>query len=314
MDENGEWIHILVGAIIGGVVNLAMNWNNCDGPWEYIAAFGVGAAGGAATAAVGGTDGGASFWAITGTAAAAGALTSSTNSVIAQTGENFSGMNQVNWGLVGKQGGIGAISGFAGSAAGTWAANSSMLVNGVNSPILRSAIVSPIASGAGHVAGSTAYGLFEGQSLGQSFSGSFNGLGQSMALGTALGVTSTVAVSYGNKVNPFTGKAIVQKNTPQYDLSPDPNGDNITLYRGTTGSERDGGALFMTDDPNYAATYVRNGGRVVEITIPRSTLWLMQQNGLISLPTPGIYAPTGVSGSEYIVSPSGAKYFINVFK
>nr|MBP8603300.1 hypothetical protein [Bacteroidaceae bacterium] len=30
-DPDGEWVHIVVGAVVGGVVNLAMNWNNCDG-------------------------------------------------------------------------------------------------------------------------------------------------------------------------------------------------------------------------------------------------------------------------------------------
>ena len=34
----------------------------------------------------------------------------------------------------------------------------------------------------------------------------------------------------------------------------------------------------MTDNPTHAATYVKNGGQVVEITIPRSTYLQMQHN------------------------------------
>ena len=37
----------------------------------------------------------------------------------------------------------------------------------INSSILRSAVVSPLASGAGYIAGGTASGLFNGQSLGK---------------------------------------------------------------------------------------------------------------------------------------------------
>ena len=52
----------------------------------------------------------------------------------------------------------------------------------------------------------------------------------------------------------------------------------MTKYRGTTGSGK-GGSLIMTDDPNYASTYVKNGGTVVNATIPRSTYMQMQFNG-----------------------------------
>lgn len=41
-----------------------------------------------------------------------------------------------------------------------------------------------------------------------------------------------------------------------------------TLYRGTTGSENGDGPLFLTDDPDYAAGYINNGGQVVKVEIP----------------------------------------------
>ena len=205
VDQNGEFWHIVVGALVGGVVNLVANLNNSQGFWEHLAAFGVGALGGAVTAAVGGSDGGASFLAITGTAAGMGALTMGTNSIIAQTGPNFSGMNNVNWGAVGKNALVGGASGFASGAVGVWATNSGMLVKGINSPVLRSLVASPLASGAGHIVGGTTYNLLEGQNFGNAFSNSFDGLGQSIAMGTMLGVTTTIVNSYAHKVSPWTG-------------------------------------------------------------------------------------------------------------
>jgi hypothetical protein len=275
-----------------------MNWDNCNGFWEYAVAFGLGAAGGATTAALAGTDGGASFWAITGTAALTNATIAGANSVIAQTGENFSGMDNVSWGQVGKSSFIGGVSGFAGSSVGYWATNSSMLVNGINSPILRSAVVSPLASGAGHIAGGTTVGLFQGQSLETSFTNSFDGIGQNMLLGTAIGITTTVGLSYANKISPWTGKSLQAQ--PLYDYTPDPLGDNIKLYRGTTGSEGKGGALFLTTDPNYAATFVKNGGQVIEITMPRSTFQQMQWNGVLQ-PLNGVHTISGTGAGEFVI-------------
>lgn len=203
-DPSGEWIHILIGAVIGGVVNLAANWDNCDGFWEGFAAFGVGAGAGAVTAATGGA--GASVWTVIGVSAGSGAITSATNNVIAQTDKNFKGFEKVDWMSVGKSSAVGSVAGAAGGAAGYYASSASFLVNNVNSPVLRSAVVSPLASGAGHIAGGTTSGLLEGHSLKTSFYSSFEGLGTSMAVGGTIGVASTIGVCYATNINPWTGK------------------------------------------------------------------------------------------------------------
>jgi hypothetical protein len=81
-----------------------------------------------------------------------------------------------------------------------------LLVNGINSPILRSAIASPIAAATGHIVGGTANGMiFEGNSFWTAAENSLDGIGKSVAFGTALGVTTTIAVSYANGINPFNG-------------------------------------------------------------------------------------------------------------
>ena len=122
VDENGEWIHILIGAIIGGVCNLVANWGNCESIWEYMAAFGIGAAVGALSAAGGawvagatkaaGVFAGAAIGAATGavTGAASGYLLNGINNIV--SGENFNHnwkstvLSGALWGAIG-----GAVSG-----------------------------------------------------------------------------------------------------------------------------------------------------------------------------------------------------------
>ena len=98
------------------------------------------------------------------------------------------------------------------SAAGYWASNAKFVVNGINSPILRSAVVSPIAAGAGHIAGGTTANLFGGQSLNEAFLNSFKGIGQSMLINGAIGVGTTIAVSYASGINPLNGKPLSIRN------------------------------------------------------------------------------------------------------
>jgi len=53
-DPDGEWIHLVIGAIIGGTANVIANWKKIDGNfWKGVGYFGVGAAAGALGAGVG---------------------------------------------------------------------------------------------------------------------------------------------------------------------------------------------------------------------------------------------------------------------
>jgi hypothetical protein len=80
--------------------------------------------------------------------------------------------------------------------------------------------------------------------------------------------------------------------------------------QGTTGSENGNGDLFMTTDPNYAATYVQNGGQVVEVTIPRSTIYLMQQNSVLNVSPNPQYHVNGTYGVEYRFNSSVKPFII----
>ena len=209
VDPDGNFWHIVIGAAVGGVLNLWGNWDNCDGFWQGFVAFCVGAGTGAAVAATGGAAS-AGLGSVVGVSALGGAGTAATNDIIRQTGRNFEGFGGVNWALVGENAIIGATSGAASGAAGYWASNASLSINdiAVQSPILRSAIASPIAAGAGHVASGTTEGLLQGNSLGDAFTGSLEGIGTSMAIGGTIGVTSTMATCYATKISPWTGERI----------------------------------------------------------------------------------------------------------
>jgi hypothetical protein len=180
--------------------------------------------------------------------AAGGAVTAGTNSVIAQTGKNFSGFNQVDWGQVGISSAIGRVAGFAGGSAGYAASNASFVVNGISSPALRSAVVSPLAAGAGHIAGGTTANLIAGQNLGDAFANSFEGLGKSMAIGGAIGVAATIGVSYANGVNPFSGKMAYPSNNGFQ------NEANPTMHRKGTIIDRYGNLdAYGNDNGSFVA-------------------------------------------------------------
>ena len=157
-DESGEWIHILAGGLIGGTLNLIANWENCEGFWEYAAAFSVGAASGAVTAATAGATSG--FFATIGggmaVATVAGASTSATNSIISQTSDNFS-EGSIDWGYVGKSSIAGGVSGAAGYFAGGWASEKvgDIAVNGfrIKSPVLSSGLNGLAGGAVGGMAG-----------------------------------------------------------------------------------------------------------------------------------------------------------------
>ncbi|MDH6344169.1 RHS repeat-associated protein [Parabacteroides sp. PFB2-12] len=202
-DPSGEfaWFYWAGAALIGGISNLVANWDNVDGFWQGATTFVTGAGAAVGVLATGGS--GAAV--VIGTGAAGTALVSANNSVVAQTGKNFEGFNKVDWGLVGRHAVIGGVAGAASTSVGYWASTASFTINGIDSPVLRSVVVSPLASGAGHVAGGTTVNLLKNQPLGEAFANSFDGIGQSMAIGTAMGVATTIGVSYASGVNPWTG-------------------------------------------------------------------------------------------------------------
>ena len=219
-DEDGEWLHIVIGAAVGGIGNLIGNWKNCSGFWEYFAAFGVGAAMGAAVAATGGALAAVEgFGAVAGTIGmgmVGGAVNSATGNIIQQTGKNFEGIEDIDGSSLMKASAIGAVAGGVGAGVGMTlpGADFSVTINeeAVKSPLLASFISGSVAGGAAHVAGGTTAGLLSGQSLGNAFQNSLSGFWTSFWTGGAFSAASTAAYSVVNGINPLNGKALDSNN------------------------------------------------------------------------------------------------------
>ena len=146
-DPDGEWVHIVVGAVVGGIINVATNWDNLDSFGEGLASFGIGAATGALTTV------NPALGAVVG-----GAFTSAGNNVIAQTG-NGVGLNQVNWGQVGGQAVLGAVVGGV-----TYGVGSAINQTGITNKILdASGITNNVAR---NIVGSTVNGVMVGTTVG----------------------------------------------------------------------------------------------------------------------------------------------------
>lgn len=128
-DENGEFFGLIVGAIIGGVINVALNAKNISNVWQGLAYFGIGAAAGALSAGIGsgvnvamaGGSFGAGFMGtatgISSTGFISGALTGAASGFaggfVTNSGNAWmsgAGFGEGLWAGV-KAGGIGALSG-----------------------------------------------------------------------------------------------------------------------------------------------------------------------------------------------------------
>jgi len=90
---------------------------------------------------------------------------------------------------------------------------------------------------------------------------------------------------------------------------------NSTGHRPALAEEQDNSRpLFMTDNPKYAAEYVLNGGKVLSIEIPRSTLFQMQMNGVLNISPQPQYHINGLSGIEYRFAPEIKSVIVPRFK
>ena len=112
-DPSGEFWHIIIGAVVGGVINVATHWKDIDNIWEGMGSFALGAGAGAVTAATGGASSG--FFATAGGALAVaggtGAITAAGNGIINQSdGTTLRGLD---WNVIGTNAAIGAASGLA---------------------------------------------------------------------------------------------------------------------------------------------------------------------------------------------------------
>ncbi|UPK67195.1 RHS repeat domain-containing protein [Chitinophaga filiformis] len=115
-------------------------------------------------------------------------------------------------------------------------------------------------------------------------------------------VVESVFAKLSVKTIPFFKKAApVIKDAAEYlkIMKPKDEFDAVkTLYRGTTGSEAGSTILFLTDDAAVAATYVKNGGQVMEYEISQYALFALKNAGELEMKT-GIHVAGQIS-TEYM--------------
>ncbi len=305
-DESGEFVltsALVIGciiggaAIIGGTVNVLSNLENINGFWQGFTTALSGAISGAGVAAVGIFSGGG---ALVFAGAGAGALTSFNNSLVAQTGENFNGIEQVNWNTVGKLTISGAMAGAVSAYVGSSVITSMPLsFNGtiLTSPIEKTVASSLVASAAGHVVGGTTYGMLSGESFEDAFLNSLDGIWQSMAMGVAISVCSTLGTCLFQGINPFDG---VRAYPPNNGFKGEPI-DDILESRAVI--DRYGGT-----EGKYAAT---EGTPFSERGLPLVSKTDTYSRYLVVKPIP---VQSGeAAGSFWFASPGGGTqfYFLN---
>ena len=265
-DPSGEFFLVddLLFALIGGTVNVIsqiISGNLTKDNWyQGFAYFGAGAVGGwmseYASPVVGGM-----FM---------GAANATLNGAFSGNGVSFESV-LVGAVLGGATAYIGGeIGGAISRVAGDW-------LSGIASPVLRNALPNMIGGGVSGFAVGAGFSLFGGASFKEAMSEGGKGAAFGAALGAISGTVKGIRYGRENGVNPWTGRLT----SPKYNLTPETGdfAENVTLYRGTTGSEGKGGSLFMTDNLEYAQKYILNGGHIESITIPKITLDRMSYNG-----------------------------------
>ncbi len=146
-DPSGEFWHLIVGAAIGGFLNVVLNANNIENCWQGLAYFGIGAVAGALSAGIGAGistafAGGSFIAGFTGTTAgvsatgflsgaASGAASGFIGSFITSSGNSWISGNSFSKGLINgiTQGGIGI---FIGSLTGGIIGGIDALYKGTN--------------------------------------------------------------------------------------------------------------------------------------------------------------------------------------
>jgi RHS repeat-associated protein len=307
-DPSGEYAVLddIIAAVIGGVINLGVNiWQgNIKGDvWTTIGK-------GTAAFTAGAVAGWGAIYPEFGGWAWGGATVGATNSWLG---------GAKGWDIaVGA--GVGVASGVVGGAAGQWGGQylGGIIINGtsVTSPVLQGTITGTIGGATGGYAGGFTAGLIITRDIGEANKAGLNGAVLGAPIGGISGSASAYRYAVKNDINPWNGNLNFQKPPAptEYNMNPNSDGGNVTLYRGTTGSEGDNGYLFMTDNPDYAASYVLNGGKVIEVTIPRNTIDLMIRYEMLNVsPNPQFHI-NGTHGIEYRFSPSIKHLIVPRFK
>ncbi|MGL5317448.1 MAG: RHS repeat-associated core domain-containing protein, partial [Bacteroidales bacterium] len=208
-DPNGEYIHIIVGAVVGGIVNWASN--GCQFNAKGLAHFGVGAAAGALTAAFGPAG-----------AAAGGFLLNGVNTALA--GGDLA--------AVFKNATIGAATGLVSSYTGQFASKylNNVVINGfsVKSPVLQGMIGGAVGGSLSGFTGGFVGELINSGSFENAVNAGWAGAKSGGALGAAIGGATGAKWAKDNNKNWWTGKDTGRNTANDINAT-----GNYTVYEGT---------------------------------------------------------------------------------
>ncbi|MDR2384657.1 MAG: hypothetical protein LBD80_03190 [Tannerella sp.] len=258
VDENGEFWHIIIGALVGGVINVVTNWDNIDGFWQGLSYFGVGAAVGGLTAAFPG----AYVYISAGSATA--------NSVLQQ---GFaSNWQDINFQQVAFDGLMGGVTAYAGGKLGN-AIGADNWFNGIDSPLLRSTLTNVTTNsivGAG-------FGALSAYANGEDvWQGAWNGFKMGVFTGTISGIGEAAQFSIDNKVDFVTGRTISN-----------PQQGNYSVYQGTDPNTGEAKYVGITErDPQVRFDEHLNSGterstlryESIESGLSKTQARIMEQN------------------------------------
>ncbi|MBX2922733.1 MAG: hypothetical protein KF746_11115 [Chitinophagaceae bacterium] len=123
------------------------------------------------------------------------------------------------------------------------------------------------------------------------------GLGLGTIIPNALIRPLTIATATQKVASSPAGKAVADfvklfKPINEFDVT-------TTLYRGTTGTEQGSSILFLTNDATVAATYIKQGGQVMQYEMSQFSLKSLEYSNELRFAT-GIHGPTGKVSTEYI--------------
>ena len=261
VDENGEWIQYLIGAVVGGVINWVSN--GCQFTWEGLSYFGAGAVAGLITVASPG-----SFKYVS-------AGLGTTNSVLKQGFQ--SDWKDINFGSALLDGVISGATAAAGAkiAPGMDKIFNKIGVNDIKSPLLREV-------SKGVLSNAPIGGLISGfQELGDDDpnttfgSGFWKGFKSGIATGGISGIGNAFLFSTTKKVDFWSGK----------DLNP-----NSNPYNGKIVTNPAGNKVTIDIPPDYVMRQADNGNGVV-YQAPGAT----GNANMIRIMGPTNYAPNGYS-------------------
>ena len=200
VDKDGNFIQIIVAAIIGGVVNVAANWGDIGSFGEGLSYFGVGALSGAVTSVAG-------PW-------AGGAVMGLGNSLTTQISAGGIGSVNIESTLIAT--GYGAlISGVSAGIGNAIAPSVSGALSKIASPVIKQAVIqATVGAGVGFGIGAVS-SMATGGSMSDVLSSGAKGAAFGFASGVINGTVSGFAEAAETNRNPWTGKS-----TLKVELSP----------------------------------------------------------------------------------------------